>query len=409
MVEEKPTYRWPMLVLLLLVSLFVTGMCMAVMSPLFDEIKEEFDLTHTQIGVIWGAVALGALLTALIGGTLGDRLGVKRVIGAGLIFSAITCALRAILPGFWGLSAAMLLFGMALGFIFPNISKSVGMWFGPRELGRALGLIIVGGALGTAIALMIGAPLSSLLGGWRPVMWLTAAISVGALIMWIAFARERPVTQIKADPEAGGLSAREGLRRVMRVRDLWLICLMELCVMGAIQAFLGLFPETLEDRGMSSGMAGFYAAIGAFTVMVFNVIGPYFSDRVGLRKPFVWPFLLINVVVVTFLGVFMGAPLVIVVILGGIGVGTALPMFSALIIENPSIGPSLAGSAIGLLGTVARIGGIVVPITMGAIIDVTDEYWAGFLLLAMLYAVATVLGSRIKETGLRAGRAAEVA
>jgi len=407
MVEEKPAYRWPMLVLLLVVSLFVSGMGMGVMPPLFDEIKEELGLTHTQIGVIWGAAALGGLLTTLIGGTLGDRLGVKRVVGAGIIFSAIACALRAILPGFWGLSAAMLLFGMAVGFIFPNISKTVGMWFGPRELGRALGLIMVGGALGTAIALIAGAPLSSLLGGWKPVMWLTAAISAGILMLWIALARERPVAQVKADPTARGLSAREGLRRVLGVRDLWLICLMQLCVTGAVTAFLGLFPETLEDRGMSSEMAGIYAAIGAFTAMVFSVIGPYFSDKVGRRKPFIWPFLLIDVVVVTFLGVFMGAPLVIVIILSAVGIGTALPMFGALVIENERIGPLLAGSAIGLLGTVARIGSIVVPITMGAIIDATGKYWVGFLLLAMLYAVAAALGTTLKETGLRARQAAE--
>ncbi|MBA7609543.1 putative sulfoacetate transporter SauU [subsurface metagenome] len=407
MVEEKAAYRWPMLGLLLVVSLFVTGMSMGVMPPLFDEIKEELGLTHAQIGVIWGAGAFGGLLTSLIGGTLGDRLGVKRVVGAGIIFSAIACALRAVLPGFWGLTAAMLLFGMALGFIFPNISKSVGMWFGPRELGKALGLVIVGGALGTGIALIIGAPLSSLLGGWKPVMWLGAAVSAVSFFLWIALARERPVAQVKADPAAGGLSAREGLRRVLRVRDLWLICMMQLCIIGAIQAFLGLFPETLEDRGVGSG--GAYAAIAAFTVMVFTVIGPIFSDRIGLRKPFIWPFLLINVVVVTFLGVFTGVPLVIVLILTGIGTGTALPLLGALVLENEHIGPSLAGSALGLLGTVAPIGGIVVPVVMGVIIDVTGEYWIGFFFPAMLYAVAAALGSQVKETGLRAKKAAEAA
>ena len=84
-------------------------------------------------------------------------------------------------------------------------------------------------------------------------------------------------------------------------------------------------------------------------------------------------------------------------------------MFSALVIENERIGPLLAGSAIGLLGTVARIGSIVVPITMGAIIDATGEYWVGFLMLAMLYAVAAALGTALKETGLGARQAAEAA
>ena len=407
MVEEKAAYRWPMLGLLLVMSLFFAAVGFGVMPPLFDEIKEELDLTHAQVGVIWGAAALGGLMTSLVGGALGDRLGVKRVIGAGLAFSAITSALRAILPGFWGLSAAMLLGGMVGGFIYPNQAKCVGMWFGTRELGKALGLVIVGGALGTGIALIIGAPLSSLLGGWKPVMWLGAAVSAVNFFLWISLARERPVAQMKADPAARGLSAREGLRRVLRVRDLWLICVMQLCVTGAIQAFLGLFPETLEDRGVGSG--GAYAAIAAFSVMVFTIIGPIFSDRIGLRKPFVWPFLLINVVVVTFLGVFTGAPLVIVLILTGIGTGTALPLLNALVIENERIGPSFAGSAMGLLGTVMPIGSILAPIIVGAIIDVTGEYWIGFFFAAMLYAVAAVLGTAVKETGFRAKKAAEAA
>ena len=47
MAEEKAAYRWPMLVLLLVVSLFVTGMGMGVMPPLFDEIKEDTASHHT--------------------------------------------------------------------------------------------------------------------------------------------------------------------------------------------------------------------------------------------------------------------------------------------------------------------------------------------------------------------------
>ena len=89
-----------------------------------------------------------------------------------------------------------------------------------------------------ALALMFAASLSSLLGDWRAVMWLTAAVSFGALIMWTALARERPVAA--ADPLTPAVSAREGLRRVLRVRDVWLIALIQLCVLGAAMAAVGL-------------------------------------------------------------------------------------------------------------------------------------------------------------------------
>ena len=83
MVEEKPPYRWAILLWLALVMFLVGGICMGVMPALFNEIEEELDLTHGQLGVIWAAVALGTFLTSLIGGTLGDRMGVKRVMVMG--------------------------------------------------------------------------------------------------------------------------------------------------------------------------------------------------------------------------------------------------------------------------------------------------------------------------------------
>ena len=169
---------------------------------------------------------------------------------------------------------------------------------------------------------------------------------------------------------------------------------------------VGLLPETLEDRGMSATMAGIYVSISTWVVMAFNIVGPYFSDRVGLRKLFIWPFLLISVATVTFLGVFSGAPLIVMIVLYSVGLGTALPLFMAIVVENERIGPQLAGSALGVIGTVAGIGPVVIPILMGAVMDVTDEYWPGFLLLAVLLAAGAALGAAVKETGLKAKQAA---
>ncbi len=93
MVEEKPAYRWAMLLWLALVMFLVGDICMGVVPALFSEIEEELDLTHGQLGVIWGAVAPGAFLTSLTGGIVGDRMGVKRVVGMGLILATVSCTL----------------------------------------------------------------------------------------------------------------------------------------------------------------------------------------------------------------------------------------------------------------------------------------------------------------------------
>ena len=403
-IEEKPPrYRWVMLALLMLLSL-VHGLGIAIMPALFDEIKDALDLKHAQVGIIWGAVALGTLLTSIVGGALGDRFGAKRVISIGLLAITISLVLRAILPSFGGLIVTMLLFGMAFGFVAPNQSKALGMWFGPRELGRSLGLLTVEGAAGWAIALMLGATLSSALGGWENVMLLMAAITFGGLIVWMALARERPIAA--ADHATQALSYREKLGRIIRVRDLWLVSLMGVFITGAIVANVGLLPETLKERGMTSSMAGSYMAISTWTVAVASVFGPGISDRIGWRKRFIWPPLLICVATVTFFGVFTGPPLIPLLVVYSLALGTALPLFRAIILENESIGPLFAGSAFGIIGTVTQIGSTVLPYAMGAVIDVTGEYWPGFVLLAVLIAIGTALAAATKETGWKAKAAA---
>ncbi len=410
MEEEKLAYRWPMAIWTMLVGLFVGGMCVGFMPPLFDEITQELGLTHTQIGVIWGAAALGTLLTALSGGMLADRYGAKKIIAVGLLFSIPFCVMRALLPSFWGLTASMFLLGMALGLLFPNMSKAVGMWFGQKELGMALGVVFLGGSLGSVIALMIGVPLSNALGGWKNVMWLTGGIAAAIFIIWMVLAKERPPTEAQAEAAAARPSMLEGLKKLMRIRDLWLVCMMELCVMGAVMGFMGHFPhDTTVRLGMSPGMAGILTGIGAASVIVTNVLGPRFSDRFGLRRPFLWPSMLVGLVMATFLGIASGASLYIVVILLGASVGVVLPLFRAVIIENPRIGPLLAGSAFGMLYMVNRVGATLVPIIMGWIQDATTAYWQAYLFIAILCGGGALFGYLIKETGLRSKKVAETA
>ena len=156
---------------------------------------------------------------------------------------------------------------------------------------------------------------------------------------------------------------------------------------------------------MSPGMAGVLTGIGAIMVIGFGIVGPRISDRVGLRKPLIWPVMLVSAAFATFLGVAWGVPLVAVVVVNGAAIGCALPLLPAVIIENPSIGPLLAGAALGLLYMVDRIGGTLVPMAMGAIQDATGEYWQSYLLTAVLCAVGAVLGFMVKETGTRAKEA----
>jgi len=405
MVEQKWAYRRHMLVYFCLIDCFLNGLNIGVVPPLLPEIAAELSLTHTQIGIIWGAWFLGMMLFSLVGGAMADRFGVKRVIAGALILSAVFCALRGFMPGFQGLTVAMFLFGASLAFIVPNLTKGIGMWFGRTELGRANGILSISVGVGMILGNMMGASvLSPLLGGWRPTMWLTGAIAVVLFIMWIAGARERPIEEIAGEGATRQPGTWEGLKRVVRIRDLWFVCLMEFCIVGGFLAFQGFLPTMLVEKGMTAARAGLLLGFTLLSSGVFNVVGPSLSDRLGVRKPFVWPFLLLSSVGVSLVAFFMGGPLIAVLILIAVGVGVAIPLLRTIVLEMEDIGPLHTGSAIGLIFVLNRLGAFVLPIAMGAVIDFSHLFWPGFLLLGVLNLVAMRLCLAIKETGLRPKR-----
>jgi len=394
-----------MLVYFCLIDCFLNGLNIGVVPPLLPEIAAELSLTHTQVGIIWGSWFLGMMLFSLVGGAMADRFGVKRVIAGALIFSAVFCALRGFMPGFQGLTVAMFLFGASLAFIVPNLTKGIGLWFGRTELGRANGILSISVGVGLVLGNMTGASvLSPLLGGWRPTMWLTGAIAVVLLIMWIAGARERPVEEIAAEGAGRQPGTWEGLKRVVRVKDLWLICLMEFCLVGGFLAFQGFLPTMLVEKGMTAARAGLLLGLTLMSSGVFNVVGPSLSDRFGVRKPFVWPFLLLSSAGMSLVAFFMGVPLIAVLILIAVGVGVAIPLLRTIVLEMEGIGPLHTGSAMGLIFTLNRVGAFILPVVMGVVIDVSHLFWPGFLLLGVLNLVAMRLCLAIKETGLRAKR-----
>jgi len=99
MVKKKyPDYRWYILTLVAMTSIFVMSMPFISMSVLFDEISDDLGLSLVQVGIVWGIFPFGSIFFSLIGGMLGDRFGTKIVI-------SVTCLIAGLAGASRGLSA----------------------------------------------------------------------------------------------------------------------------------------------------------------------------------------------------------------------------------------------------------------------------------------------------------------
>lgn len=144
------------------------------------------DLDVSSAGLQWVVNAyllmLGSLM--LIGGSLGDRYGLRRIFILGVFIfgaSSVICGLADSLPL---LIAARLLQGLGGALLVPSSLALIGSYFDEHERGRAIGTWAGASALTTAIGPVIGGWLVDLW-GWPAVFYfvpLLAALTAG--IAW---------------------------------------------------------------------------------------------------------------------------------------------------------------------------------------------------------------------------------
>jgi EmrB/QacA subfamily drug resistance transporter len=126
-------------------------------------------------------LTLGSLL--VLGGSLGDRYGRRRIFEIGLVSFALTSLLCAIAPDTGSLIAARCVQGVAAALVVPNSLAIVSASFATEDRGRAIGAWSGLGGIATAIGPFLGGYLIDSV-SWRWVFVINLPIAAAAV--WIA-------------------------------------------------------------------------------------------------------------------------------------------------------------------------------------------------------------------------------
>lgn len=349
--------RWCMLALGAFTNTLAVAAPSLCMPVLFKEISKNLDLSLGQLGVIWGIGALPGIAAVLLGGMLGDRIGPKRFLLVASVLSGLAGALRGLSNGYLSLAATSCLFSLLASGIPMNVAKNNGLWFSRRQLGLANGVVSMGMALGFLSGSMISATvLSPALGGWRNVLLFYGVISVLLSIPWF-FAPSAPQAALPAGPE----SPIRMMRRVARIRNVWLLGWAILGIGGGIQAMLGYLPLYLRDIGWP-GINADVAAASFHTASLICVIPiALWSDRLGSRKRILIGAALMVMIGIGLLSMVDGLLVWIAVIMAGLVRDGFMAVFLTMIVETEGVGPAYAGSATGLVMVFSSIGSVIAP------------------------------------------------
>ena len=367
-------YRWWALVLAALINCLVGGVAWTIMPGLFNEISQAppigLGLSLLQLGTIWGIFPLAIAIFSIPMGMAGDRYGVRPIIGGGLLLTAVAGALRGTSAGFATLLVWMFLFGIGFSAIATNLVKFIGTWFPPKELGMSNGIAVSLYSLGAGLAMQFGGSvISPAVGGWRNILFISGGAIIIIAILWMFTSREHKVavTTIQVtQPQDRGFFY--GINVALHTRDVWFLSAAQFTMMAGYIGLIGFLPIYLVDKGISINTANGMVSLVLYALIAGNIVIPILSDRLGSRKWFYIPFVGASAIAVFFTAFATGGHLALAHIIWGFTGGAATLIF-VVPLEHPSIGPTLAGSATGLVIAMGNIGGFASPMIGNAIAE----------------------------------------
>ncbi|HUG65608.1 MAG TPA: MFS transporter [Gaiellaceae bacterium] len=352
---------------------------------LVPTLREEYDLSLAQIGVVLAAEWVGALATMLAWGIAADRFGERIVLGLGLGGCAAFLVGAAHAPDFESLVVLLALAGGAGASVNSASGRAVMHWFGAEERGLALGVRQTAVPLGGLVAALVVPQLGSSDDAARGFLFFAALCALGAVV-GAAVIRSRDNEQHELESAT--------LARTLRDGRLWRLALGSGIYVYAQIAIVGFGVVFLHDEhGLSVRDAALAIAAAQVLAVGIRIGAGRWSDVVGSR---IGPLRQVGVVVAVSLvavATLSGGPLWLLVpvlaVAGGLSMGWNALAFTA---AAELAGSARSGAAIGFQQSVLSGIAIAAPIVFAATVSGTS--WAVAFLVAALAPLAGRLALR---------------
>lgn len=392
---------------------YLDRVCISVATP---NIIRALKLTPIQMGYAFGVFAAAYGIAEIPMGWLTDRLGQRRMLTwiVGL-WSAFT-ALTGLVWEFRGLIVIRLLFGAAEAGAFPSLARAIGRWFHPTDRGRANGVMWMGARLGGALAPLLATLFIAWL-GWRIPFSLFGLMGGAWCVLFWQIYRDDPAQHPKAtaaDLEYARLNLRPTgnahgrptpWKRMLLSSNLWAIFWMYSATSYGFWFLLTWLPTFLtQQHGVSTSMAGFYAALPLAVGAASSVSGGALSDllvrRLGSLK---WGRRIVGlggyvVAAVGFAAAGMVAkalPAVLCLILAEVGLDLATPVAWTVCLE---VGGDFAGTVSAFMNTGGCFTAFLSPVMAAWIYTRFHSFDLMLMSAGVVYLLAGILWLKIDAT-----------
>lgn len=384
--------RWAVLAGVWL-SYYCFGLTIVTLAPLVAEISADLDLTHSQMGTVLGAWQLVYIGTAIPLGVFIDRVGTRRAMMFAFGVIALSVALRSYAGGYGSLFMAVALFGLGGPLISIGAPKLISLWFEGKGRGLAMGIYMTAPTLGVTTGLsMTNAVFMPMFGGdWRSVLLFYAGFIVVISIAWWLITSHRDFKAVEAHQAAlPKESQKDNFLRLIKIPAFRIVLAMSIGIFFFNHGLNNWLPEILRSKGLNATQAGYLASLPA----VFAVIASLTIPRLATHERRIWilcVMFLVCGITSLMLQVNDGPILPLALVLQGLARGCMMTLSILVLLDIPEVGSKRAGVAGGMFFSAAEIGGVMGPVTIGVMSDISGSFSSALYMMTGMSVVLLIL------------------
>jgi MFS transporter, ACS family, hexuronate transporter len=385
-------------------------------------IQRDIPLSNTQFGALSSCFLLAYAVMYAGGGALVDRLGTKRGFLLIMTFWSVACASQSLAMGFGMLAVSRFLLGAGEGGGFPAATKVIAEWFPVGERSTAMGLVNAGTAIGAVVAPPAIAFIL-LASNWRAVFVACGFVGLLWSLWWARVMPSQPTGSpaVSLAPPAPANRGGRGPGESVPAPLPWTSLLAFGQVRGLVFAkfltdaawffYIAWLPKYLYDaRGFNVQQVGYYAWVPFAASGVGSLLGGWFSSHLIARGRSV------NFSRKLALGL-SAVVMPAIIVVTRVPVEWAIALFSlaffgqqswstlVMVLPTDLFDRDVVASIAGLVGFGGAMGGLLMNLLAGRLLDAGFGYQTIFSIVGLLHVAAFgVVLATIPEITLLVGR-----
>jgi MFS family permease len=389
-------YRWVVLVAFMLINVMiqVLWICYApiatIASSTYRVRREDIDLLANLFMLIYLPISFPASWAI-------DTFGFKKAVGFGATLMGAFAILRAVFPQSYA-AALIGAIGISIGqpFLLNAFTKLAALWFPQKQRATIIGVMFLALFAGIGLGEVLGPSLVAA-AGFAGMQLIYAIATTATVVFFLVFARAKPPTPASPPGEDTRALVLEGLRQLLKKRDVYLMSIALFLGSGIVNGVFTLIDGIGKEKSLSVEQGVLLTSILLLGGIVGSIVIPGISDTIRRRKPLL------------LIGLFLAVPATLGLALGRdfafevasfFVMGFCITGLTPLAYQYGAeiTHPAPEGTSNGIFAIVVQASGFLILLMDGLKSAFNGSYMPSIIGLALLLAVSGFLLCFIKES-----------